>query len=164
MDKAWLSQLTERLRMEILMPRIAEFRTKLEELRNQPLKAFLEFLSPRFTEARIEFKMLLEVPIGKQLATEFSQIFYGYTVWDFNSVIPADYPYIMGIGNIGDEGRMCLLYLNRSRIVEKYPGLPPMTIPIISVETAEDVETGNFKQVDIAHHPNDIRVVPLDDQ
>lgn len=162
MDKAWLSQLTERLRMEILMPRIAEFRTKLEELRNQPLKSLLEFLSPCITEARIEFKILLEVPIGKQLAAEFSQIFYGYAVWDFNSVIPADYPYIMGIGNIGDEGRMCFLYLDRSRIVERYPDIPLMAIPIISVETAEDVETGNFKQVDIVYHPDDIRVVPFD--
>ncbi len=164
MDKAWRIQLAERLRMEILMPRIAEFRTKLEELRNQPLKAFLEFLSPRITEARIEFKVLLEVPVGKQLATEFSQIFYGYTVSDFNSVIPADYPYIMGIGNIGDVGRMCFLYLNRSRIAERYPDIPLTAIPIISVETAEDVETGNFKQIDIACHPDDMRVVPLDDQ
>ena len=164
MDRAWLSQLTERLRMEVLMPCIAEFRTKLEELRDQPLESFLEVLSPLFTEARLEFKALLESPLNKQLAPEFNQLFYGYLVSDFNSVMPEDYPYILGIGNIKDEGRMCFVYLDRRTIIKLYPNITTSAIPIVFVETSEDLGTGNFTSTDIAYHPDDIRIVPLEDQ
>lgn len=162
MDSAWLSQLTERLRMEILMPRIAEFRTKVEELGGQPIKAFLEVLSPLVSEARLEFKALLESPLNKQLAPEFNQLFYGYLVSDFNSVIPEDYPYILGIGNIRDERRMCFVYLYRARVREVYPELTPTSIPIVFVETSDDFAAGNFTSMEIAHHPDDIRIVPLE--
>ena len=165
MDNVWLSQLTERFRREILMPRLAEFRTRIEELRNQPLESFLEEGGDTLiSETHLEFMTLLEAPIGKQLAPEFKQIFFGYLVSGFNSVLSDDFPYIMAIANVRDERQMRFIFMFRVKIAGLYPKLPFTGIPIVFAETLKDVANGRFYDIKIVEHPDDVLIIPLEDQ
>ena len=162
MDAAEYRSIVERLRREILLPRVDAFRMAAESLRGEPLEAFHKATTPFIQQARALFRELIEVPTAFKIPSELNQLFYAYTISDFNSALPADYPYILAMANISDERRFCVICIQRKYVSERFPGFPPEAVPIIFAESSENLAKGDPIQIDIAYHPADLRIVPID--
>lgn len=162
MDEAVKARIIKRLRKEVFLPGLAELRQALEDLRERPLEAFLEALGPIVSEARMLFREMIEVMPDGETPPELNQAFYAYFISDTNSLLPADYPFIIAVANIRRERRFCFIGIARRNVTKFFPGLAGGAIPIISVETKADLESGNFTNIDVANTPEDMRIVSID--
>ena len=162
MDAAEREHIVERLRGEILSPRIDGFRAVAESLRGEPLDAFHEAFTPLFQEARAVFRELIEVPTALNIPPDINQLFFAYTISDFNSALPPDYPYILAIANVSEERRFCCICIERKWVSKVFPEAPSGAVAVVFVETTEDLAKGNIFAMDIAYSPADVHIVPPD--
>lgn len=159
MDQELAGRITSRLREELLAPRINEFLGRLGGLESEPLEAFHSEVTPLVQGARLEFREILEMPAPQPLPAELNRIFYAWTVYEFNLVLPDNFPYILAMANIALESRCCIVCLMRQAVSDRHPGFSPAAIPIVFAESVEALSAGVITDMHLVDHPDGTQIV-----
>lgn len=141
------------LRMNILPPIVYVLKVKSGALREFPPKEFKRAASILIVKIEEEFLNFTGTQKFQDFNFTFASLVHRLIASSFNSVLPLDYPYAVGVVQVKDQPTIGYTFVKRKII----PGIQECEhqdfLLVQEVESKEDIENGNHGTLRIISNP-----------
>lgn len=134
----------QKFKSEILPPLVSLFESIKDELSNSPLNVFSAAATELLKTAFSKFLTTTGVEKYEDLDTDTIGSVIFLAVSGFNSALPLNYPYLVGVLMVKNENSTRFICLRRSSIPGIHDCLNKNMVPIIKLDTLAEAASGKL--------------------
>ena len=147
-------EIIARIRDRILPDYADAFKAAAPDFKDRPIADIAKFFAFLYEQALAELLVCAEVRAINEASETVRMRFMAYLVSMFNAGLPVDYPFIIIVIKVKEAKELRFGMISRTRIPGMHELLSPDIIPVVSVDSLEDLK-GNFTMTANWHIPDE---------